>query len=168
MRRALLILTGVVVVAAAGSAPAKNDSTPIFEKVGAALNAHGIEPCDAPDWVTPLDENGEKRSGRLRTRFVHVLQPQVCPLVRGAGEAYIDWSRRVAQARDGIVTVEVYKSSERRQRAVKRNDLAEPLSYSYGKTTIVGLDNTDEVPELEAALAAAMTDLKARRVFEMK
>jgi hypothetical protein len=40
--------------------------------------------------------------------------------------------------------------------------------YAYGKTTIVELENTDEVPDLEAVFVAAMTDLKARRVFESK
>ena len=42
------------------------------------------------------------------------------------------------------------------------------FAYAYGKTTIVELENTDEVPDLEAAFVAAMTDLKARRVFESK
>ena len=37
-----------------------------------------------------------------------------------------------------------------------------------GKTTIVELEKTDEVPDLETASVAAMTDLKARRVFESK
>jgi hypothetical protein len=42
------------------------------------------------------------------------------------------------------------------------------FAYAYGKTTIVELENTDEVPDLEAAFVTAMTDLKGRRVFESK
>jgi hypothetical protein len=42
------------------------------------------------------------------------------------------------------------------------------FAHAHGKTTIVELENTDEVPDLEAAFFAAMTDLKARRVLESK
>ena len=42
------------------------------------------------------------------------------------------------------------------------------FAYACGKTTIVELENAGEVPDLEAAFVAAMTELKARRVFESK
>jgi hypothetical protein len=48
MRRALVVLAMVAALGVGGTAYAKTDPKPIFARVGAALEAHGIVQCDAP------------------------------------------------------------------------------------------------------------------------
>lgn len=63
MRRGLRIAAAVsVVVLAAAFAPKKaDDPGVIFAKVGDALEAHGVTPCETPDWNARVDSYDRAR-----------------------------------------------------------------------------------------------------------
>jgi hypothetical protein len=158
MRRALVILAVPVVLAvlAAKPAGATDDPKRTMAEIGAALEAHGITPCDTPDWTKKsygeADSSATKGASVVRTRVVVAGRP--CP-DRAAYADEIAWE----DAADGYLTYGVYKSKS--SKAYKKQTRSDnPFAiYSYKRALI--LEPLDDV--LREPFRAAMADLGARR-----
>jgi hypothetical protein len=160
MRRGLVVLAvGVLapVVLAAQPAGAKDDPKRTMTEIGAALEAHGISPCDTPDWTKKsygrADEPTTKGESVLRTRVV-VGPGRFCP-DRAAYPDERDWE----DATDGYLTYGVYKSKS--SKAYKKQ-AKYPAIFAYKRALI--LEPSADV--LQEPFLAAMTDLGARRGSE--
>ena len=125
-------------------------------EIGAALEAHGITPCDTPDWTKKAygeaDEPTTKGESVLRSRVVVAGRP--CP-DRAAYASEIDWE----DATDGYLTYGVYKSKS--SKAYKKQ-AKYPLIFAYKRALI--LEPSADV--LQEPFMAAMADLGARRGSE--
>ena len=154
MRRTLAVITaGLALVLVAHPAGAKDDPKRTMTEIGSALEAHGISPCDTPDWTKKsygrADESTTKGESVLRTRVV-VGPGRFCP-DRGAYTDERDWE----DATDGYLTYGVYKSKS--SKAYKKQ-AKYPAIFAYKRALI--LEPSADV--LQEPFLAAMTDLGAR------
>lgn len=161
VKRGVVVAIGIalVVVAAlpAGAASAKrDDARTILTKVGAAFEAHGITPCETPDWTAKLDVFDEPIDRDQRAKRIRLVMgpDRPCP-ARDAYADEVEWEN----AHDGTITVIVYKNAKARARWEKRRSSL--MTFVYGKRTLI--DNALPSPELDGAFFATMKDLKARR-----
>jgi hypothetical protein len=158
MRRALVVLAvvtaGLALVLAAQPAGAKSDPKRTMAEIGGALEAHGISPCDTPDWTKKsygrADEPTTKGESAVRTRVV-VGPGRFCP-DRAAYTDERDWE----DATDGYLTYGVYKSKS--SKAYKKQ-AKNPAIFAYKRALI--LEPSADV--LQEPFTAAMADLGARR-----
>jgi hypothetical protein len=159
MRRTFTVVTAVLALAfVAQPAGAKSDPKRTMAEIGAALEAHGITPCDTPDWTKKSygradDEPTAKGESVLRTRVV-VGPGRPCP-DRAAYADERDWE----DAADGYLTYGVYKSKS--SKAYKKQ-AKYPAIFAYKRALI--LEPSAEV--LQEPFIAAMADLGARRGSE--
>jgi hypothetical protein len=160
MRRALIVIATVVVAAVVAAQPAgaKDDPKRTMTEIGAALEAHGISPCDTPDWTQKsygrADEPTTKGDSVVRTRVV-VGPGRFCP----DRAAYAD-ERAWEDATDGYLTYGVYKSKS--SKAYKKQ-AKYPAIFAYKRALI--LEPSADV--LQEPFMAAMADLGARRGSEL-
>jgi hypothetical protein len=146
----------VVISAAAFTATKADDPRTVFTKVGAALEAHAITPCETSDWTARLDafDRSPGRGDRAqRERLVNITTP--CPPDETDNPDEID----------GRITIVVSKSATQRKKGVSFHDESNRFGYTYGRSTLILLHNLAP-PQLEEAFLATMTDLHARRVLE--
>jgi hypothetical protein len=158
MRRGLVLLAMLIVVAgtAAFTATKTDDPRTVFTKVGAALEAHAITPCETSDWTARLDafdRTTTRRERAQRERLVNITKP--CPPDEADNPDEID----------GHITIVVSKSAKQRKKGVSFHDESNRFGYTYGRSTLILLHNLAPL-QLEEAFLAAMTDLQARRVLE--
>ena len=160
MRRALIVLATVVAAAVVAAQPAGAKTDPklrTMAEIGAALEAHGITPCDTPDWTKKSygradDEPIAKAESVVRTHVVVAGRP--CP-DRAAYADERDWE----DAADGSLTYGVYKSKS--SKAYKKQ-AKYPLIFAYKRALI--LEPSGDA--LQEPFMAAMADLGARRGSE--
>jgi hypothetical protein len=158
MRRALVVLAvvtaGLALVLAAQPAGAKSDPKRTMAEIGGALEAHGISPCDTPDWTKKsygrADEPTTKGESVVHTRVV-VGPGRFCP-DRAAYTDERDWE----DATDGYLIYGVYKSKS--SKAYKKQ-AKNPAIFAYKRALI--LEPPADV--LQEPFTAAMADLGARR-----
>jgi hypothetical protein len=156
MRKVLASLTIVVaaLVLAAQPAGAKNDTKRTLAEIGAALEDHGITPCDERDWTKESygdrDEPKGSATAVMRTRVVVANRP--CP-DRAAYADEIEWE----DAADDYLIFAVYKSKSskayKKQAASTISDL-----FAYKRALIL----RPSADVLQEPFNAAMADLGAR------
>jgi hypothetical protein len=149
-------LVVVVLNTAAFTATKADDPRAVFTKVGAALEAHAITPCETSDWAARLDafDRSPGRSERAqRERLVNITKP--CPPDQTDNRDEID----------GRITIVVSKSARQRTKGMSFHDESNRFGYAYGRSTLILLQNLAPT-QLEEAFLGAMTDLHARRVLE--
>jgi hypothetical protein len=166
MRRAFVLVTvAAAVVLAAQPAGAKGgEQKRTIAEIGAALEAHGITPCEERDWIKKVhgeegdwakkaygDRDVPKKSviAAIRTRVVVANRP--CP-DRADYDDDVDWER----AADDYLTFALYKSKS--SKAYKKQT-KDPDIYAYKQRALI-LRPTADV--LQEPFMAAMTDLGAR------
>jgi hypothetical protein len=153
-------------------AQAEPKADPTFQRIGAALQAHGVMACET-DWPTrspTQDGSGRTSSGRKewpeerdrRSRIVS-LAPQPCPALDSeTGDVYGDDASKV-----GLIEVFEFKrqtagaSLKRHGRDYTRLG----VGYVYHGTTLITLDDSVQPPSMAEPFAAAMKDLGARRKY---
>jgi hypothetical protein len=131
-----------------------------FTKVGAALEAQGMTPCD--DWARKSPVlRGRGGGGRARDRLYNITKacPPFDPALGGVPDT--------PDVIDGLVTVVVFKDSKARRRGMDEWTDTQRFGYAYRKTTLITLQ-LFAPPQLDEAFVAAMKDLKARRVHEQQ
>jgi hypothetical protein len=154
------VALAVTVMANAGVGVAGAAPTEPVAKVSAALEAHGMTPCD--DWArkSPALRGGD-RGQRASDRLYNITKP--CPPFDPALGGVPDTPDVV----DGLITVVVFKDSKTRRHNLKHWADFQRFAYAYGKTTLITLQ-LFAPPQLDDAFVAAMEDLGARRVSEQK
>jgi hypothetical protein len=159
MRRAFTVVAAVLALASAAQPAGAKDDPKLrtMAEIGAALEAHGITPCDTPDWTKKSygradDEPTAKAESVVRTHVVVAGRP--CP-DRAAYADELAWE----DAADGSLTYGVYKSKSSK---AYRKQLKYPLIFAYKRALI--LEPSEDV--LQEPFLAAMADLGARRGSE--
>jgi hypothetical protein len=158
-----LIATAAVIVAAlvivapvtGGAAPSKsdNDAVRTLATIGAALEAHGVTPCESPSWTEKAygDRDEPKGSAIAITRVRVVVANRPCP-DRAAYADEVDWER----AADAYLILSVYKSKS--SKAYKKQRTNDPDIFAYKRALIL----RPSADVLQEPFTAAMADLGAQ------
>jgi hypothetical protein len=136
----------------------KQDAAKIVAKVGAALEAAGMTPCD--NWTRRSPIAGRSRGERVRDRLYNITKP--CPPPDEFGSV-----PDTPDVVDGLITVAVFPDSKSLRRGMQNYTDSARFGYAYRKTTLITLQLSGP-PEINKAFLAAMGDLRAPLVSEQK